>query len=206
MKLNDKVNFIGEFSIQQLDKNGNLIDEYKEKNLIMDLARNNMAQLVGGVSIGSTGDPINSIVIGTLGHSGGDILSPIPVGSSGFDSTRTALFSEEDPAAINYKIDFDASGGLDVTVNPTGVRRLGTVDQVTSGETTNTVRRVVSDTTVTYTITIPAENANSGGANPVVAYTEAALYAGDDIFSMKTFTGRVKEDTVQFVITWSIIF
>ena len=206
MKLNDKINFIGEFSIQQLDKNGNVIDEYKEKNLIMDLARNNMAELVGGVSTGSVGDPINRIVIGTRGHSGSDILSPIPVGSSGFDSTRTKLFSEEDPAAINYKIDFDASGGLDVTVHPTGVRRLGTVNQATTGETTNTVRRVVSDTTVTYTITIPAENANSRGANPVVVYTEAALYAGDDIFSMKTFTGRVKENTVQFVINWSIIF
>ena len=39
-----------------------------------------------------------------------------------------------------------------------------------------------------------------------MSYTEAALYAGDNIFSMKTFPARVKEDTVKLEITWSIVF
>ena len=208
MILNDQVNFVGVFSIKAFNADGT-VDEYTEKNLIMDEARRNMAQLVGGVtSAGDTrGMHINQFVLGTKGHNGTDILNYIKVGDAGFTSARTSLFSEDIADAKNYRIGFDTTGGLDVTdANATGRMYAGGAAGIIDS-TKNTVRRVVSDRTVTYTITVPATNANSGDAdNPVVAYTEAALYAGDEIFSMKTFPARVKEDTVKFEITWSIIF
>jgi predicted secreted protein len=208
MILNDQVNFVGVFSIKAFNADGT-VDEYTEKNLIMDEARRNMAQLVGGVTTAGVvqGMHINQFVLGTKGHTGTNILDYIKVGDAGFTSARTSLFSEAIAGAKNYRISFTPTGGVDVTdANATGRMYSGAVAGAIDG-TKNTVRRVVSDRTVTYTITVPATNANSGdAANPVVAYTEAALYAGDEIFSMKTFPARVKEDTVKFEITWSIIF
>lgn len=209
MKLNDKVDFYGVFSIKSFDKDGNVIDDYEEKNLIMDEARRNMAQLIGGVTAaGDTdGRHIDSFVLGTKGHNGTNILDYIAVGDAGFTSARTSLFSEVGATDINYKIGFNSVGGLNVTdSNATGRHYKGTSAQDTDA-VKNIVKRVVNDRTVTYTITVPATNANSGDiANPVVAYTEAALYAGSEMFSMKTFPARVKEDTVKFEINWSIIF
>ena len=218
MLLKDKIDFYGEFTIKQLDKDGNVLNVYEEKNLIMDVARSNMAELIGGVTASAL--PINQFVIGNMGHVSTDILdyqqvgetdTTKPSGDQDFDSTRTDLFSEAITAGVNYRIPFDVSGGTDVTVqdaNASGTRYIKNVAETTdmpevSG---NIVQRVVSDRTVTYTITIPVANANSGNVDPVVAYTEAGLYAGTDLFSMKTFPARVKEDTTQFEITWSIIF
>lgn len=211
MKLQDDVKIQGIFSIYSIDKNGNIIDKYEEKNLIMDRARQNMAQLIGNVTTGaSLGQPINKFVIGTLGHVGTDILNYKRVGENGFTSTRTRLFSEENSSALNYLIEFSVAGNTDITVQAEGKRRNGLTVVATENDVKNTIRRIVGGDqgrTVTYEITIPAENANSGNPeNPVVVYTEAALYAGDDIFSMKTFPARVKENTVELKIIWSIIF
>jgi len=212
MLLKDKIDFYGVFSVKAYDAAGNIVDEYTEKNLIMDEARKNMAQLIGGVTTAGDiqGSKIDKFVIGTLGHVGTDILDYKKVGENGFDSTRTALFSEATTGAKNYRIPFDVSGGLDVTVNATGTMYSGGSSSFTDPTNAISVQRVVGGDfgrTVTYTVTIPATCANSGDvSNPVVAYTEAALYAGGEIFSMKTFPARVKEDTVKFEITWSIIF
>jgi len=218
MLLNDKIDFYGVFSFKSLDKDGQVLDEYSEKNLIMDSARTNMAQLIGGVTSGSTstaGYEINQFVLGTRGHVGTNILdyqkvgetdTSKPAGDQSFDSSRTDLFSEAISGAVNYRIPFVGTGDSDITVSGTGTRYNANT-AVGAAEGGNTIRRVVSNRTVTYTITIPAQNANSGDTvDPVVAYTEAALYAGSEIFSMKTFPARVKEDTVKFEITWSIIF
>lgn len=211
MLLHDDLKIQGIFSIYSIDKNGNIIDKYEEKNLIMDRARQNMAQLIGNVTTGaSLGQPINKFVIGTLGHVGTDILNYKRVGENEFTSARTKLFSEENSSALNYLIEFSVAGDSDVTVQVDGKRRNGLTVVATESAVKNTVRRIVGGDqgrTVTYEITIPAENANSGNPeNPVVAYTEAALYAGDDIFSMKTFPARVKENTVELKVVWSIIF
>ena len=205
MLLNDKIDFYGVFSSKSLDKNNNVIDEYTEKNLIMDTARNNMAQIIGGASVG---EPINKFVIGTLGHVGTNILDPKQVGTNGFDSTRTYLFSEEaGSGAKNYSIGFTVSGTLDETLeNVEGTMFEGTTQVAQPAEQINTVRRVISDRTITYTVTIPAAAANDNTNGAAIAYTEAALYSGDEMFSMKTFPARVKEDTVKFEITWAIIF
>lgn len=207
MQLNDKVQFIGEFSIKSIYADGTF-DEYVEKNLIMDTARSNMAQLIGGVT--SVGLPINKIVLGTQGHIGTDILAFKPVGTNGFDSTRTNIFAEVlITGGLNYSIPFDPTGPALGNTLQTATGTLYNIDvsQIVDAAP-NTIARVVTDRTVTYTVTIPASNGNAIAAPPndIIAYTEAALYAGTDIFSMKTFPARVKEPTVELVITWSIIF
>lgn len=218
MSFKDDIRIKGIFSIKALNSKDEVIDEYTEKNLIMDTARNNMAQLVGGVTTGAGDLPglaINKFVIGTRGHVGTDILDAQEVGEedtskpSGeriFDPTRTQLFSEAISGEINYHVDFDVTGGIDVTdSSASGQRYLDTTPDG-SAETNNVVRREVSGRTTTYTITIISANGNDSTPTDPIAYTEAALYAGGEIFSMKTFPARVKEDTVKFEITWSIIF
>lgn len=209
MQLNDNYSCIGNFSIKSIYADGTF-DEYVEKNLIMDLARNNMAELIGGVT--ASGVPINKLVLGTKGHIGTNILDFKPVGTNSFDSTRTNIFSEvSGTGGLNYSIPFTVTGaGLDVTdAAARGVLyNIATAQAPAETGAFNTVRRVVSGRTVTYTITIPAVNGNAVAAPPndIIAYTEAALYAGTEIFSMKTFPARVKESTVQIVVTWSLIF
>lgn len=218
MHLNDKIDFYGVFNFKSLDADGNILDEYHEKNLIMDTARSNMAQLIAGVTSGgsaNSGSAINSFVLGTRGHMGNNILEfqqvgetdpAKPNGNNLFDSSRQGLFSETLTGEVYYKINFDPLGPLDKTVTASGVR-YETSQTQSLPETGNSIRRVVADRVITYTVVIPVENANSGNpASPAIAYTEAALYAGPEIFSMKTFPARVKENTVKFEITWSIIF
>ena len=59
-----------------------------------------------------------------------------------------------------------------------------------------------------YVAFIPQNRGNNAhdGSTDVIAYTEAALYAGDKIFSMRTFPARTKEGNLEFKITWSITF
>jgi len=212
MNLKDNLNLKGEFLIRTFYKNGD-IDIYEDKNLIMDKARSNMAELIGGMDIGQ---PITKFSLGNKGHVGADILNYKKVGANNeFISTRTELFSE-DTAYLNanndtngnhvdsftYEIGFDVSGSnIDITdTNAIGKIKGGVLTQICE------VRRVIADRTCTYTITIPDFAGNPEVVGDVMPYTEAALYAGNDIFSMKTFPSRVKEDTVKFEIVWSIIF
>lgn len=211
--IKDKYKFNGFFKIKMIHADGT-VDIYEDKNLIMDNARKNMAETISGVTAELS--TINKLVIGSLGHINDNILDPVEVGenripgddTSEFNNERTKLYSEESGSgAYNYRITFDVNGTADETDSTAvGIMYTGDFEGTTDG-TPNTVRRELDGTTVTYTITIPVENANSGDVlNPAIAYTEAALYAGDDIFSMKTFNGRVKESTVSMEITWSIIF
>ena len=216
MNLVDNLDFRGEFSIKSFKKDGS-IEEYNDKNLIMDLARVNMAELVGGL-IGvdelSGGMHITQFVLGNKGHVGENILDYKLVGSDGFLSTRDSLFSEvlidDTPGAPNfsYSIDFDIKS---LNTEYTDSASIGKISQKGKSGTVSvdtqvcSVKRTIVDRTCTFEVTIPdyAGNPVTGDA---VAYTEAALYAGNSIFSMKTFPARVKEDTVKFIITWSIIF
>jgi len=206
MILKDKVDFQGHFSVKVFKKDGS-VEVYEEKNLIMDRARSNMAELVGGYSEGVA---INKFVLGNKGHNGKDILDYKKVGANDeFVSTRTKLFAQDpdydsanDKDSFVYEIDFNVESD---TASVTDSAAVGKVAGSSDTQTCE-VKRVVADRTCTYTITIPDNAGNKDGEGAVVAYTEAALYAGDDIFSMKTFPARVKEDTVKFEITWSIIF
>jgi hypothetical protein len=205
MNLTDNVSLKGYFSIKCIHKDGT-IDEYTEKNLIMDTARNDMTDLIGGRTIGS---PINKLVLGNKGHIGTDILNYKKVGEEGFVTNKTSLFSEEGKGTdYNDKEDFV----YEITFNPNGsdttVVDDAAVGSVLGSDETDicNVQRTITDNVCSYKITIPDYAGNKPGDGAVVAYTEAALYAGDRIFSMKTFSARVKEDTVKIEITWNIVF
>jgi len=208
MILKDKIDFQGHFSVKAFKKDGS-VELYEDKNLIMDKARSNMAELVGGYTEGVA---INQFILGNKGHNGDDILNYKKVGENGeFVSSRDKMFSQDpdydddDNKNFSYEISFDVKSNDATTTDSEAVGKIHGSDDTQTCE----VRRVVTDRTCTYTITIPdvAGNQVDGDGNAtVMAYTEASLYAGVDIFSMKTFPARVKEDTVKFEITWSIIF
>lgn len=183
----DKIEkFKGHVTIETLDVDGNVVDRYMDPNLIMVSARVDMAEVIGGVAAGS---PINKLVLGTEGHNV-DILVP-KTETEGFVNTRTELFSEETPG-YTYPISFTNNAAADAD---------GTVDS--EPDSGSTVHRLQTGSQTTWTFTIPLVAANNGAA---VIYTEAALYAGTKIFSMKTFAGKIKDNTVTLRVIWKIIF
>jgi len=226
MKLTDKAVFKGEFSITAYKKDGT-IETYSDNNLIMDKARSNMAKLIGGQI--DEGLPINQFVLGNKGHinanaKGSNILEYKLVGSNGFIAAKDKLFSEDvnndiegvdSIANFSYSIPFNTENRELEYIDTNALGRINTRGKSISPSSVThvcEVKRTIVDRTCTFVITIPdyAGNLDSGssgvGGSGVMAYTEAALYSGNDIFSMKTFPARVKEETVKFIITWSIIF
>lgn len=175
----------GHFKILALDKYNNIIDEYIQDNLIMDTARVIMADLLTTAS----SDGINKLVLGTEGTKTGDILSPKDA-SDGFVSSRTELFSEES-AGTFYELAF----------TPGTVPGLAT--GVTDSSLGNTVNISTSGTNAIYTFEVGVDAANFGGST---VYTEAALYSGTRIFSMKTFGAKLKDSSVKLRIIWTITF
>jgi hypothetical protein len=204
--LSDTIKFIGDFSISEYNAEGELLSSYSDKNLIMDAARKNMAELIAGLANGKV---INRFMLGTRGHVGTDLLVPKVVGGAytegNFDSARLKLYSELAPAGTPYWY-------VDFTPNPLGgnATTSNVFNSVNGSETLTDVNVAinVSGKETTYTVTVPVTSANNP-AGPV-AYTEAGLVSvsgGDvDLFSMKCFPARVKEDTVKLIIVWKIIF
>ena len=198
----------GIFNIKTFDINDNLIDEYTENNLIVATARESMAAAIGGKTGTGTG-PINKFVMGTKGHVN-NILIPLNVGETQpglgvFDTTRTKLFSEQASNEYYYAVSFNPASATNEKIDGglNGVLKRGNTTVVTNTGT-NLVKRSNSGNIVTFTITIDEGSSNiTSGA---LAFTEAALYSGNNLFAMKTFPARVKENSVKFVITWSIIF
>ena len=177
----------GYFKIETIDKNGNVIDSFEKKNLIMDNARRTFAKYVAGISGTNI---INKLVLGTEGHIAGDILAPKSE-INGFISSREMLFSEETGVqGQNFEV---------LTFNPSGVNG----DTVVCNDGFSTVKTTVFDTQVTYEIEIHNTACNGDGT---VIFTECAFYTGNDIFSMRTFKGKIKDDSVSLRITWKILF
>ena len=194
----DKIQLKGHFVLKMLNKDNKVIDKIEDKNLIMDLSREQMARLLGGVN---NSNIIDKLVLGTKGHKGDDILTPKQVGEDGFTSDRTQLFSEE-TGDFHYIVPFDVrSDELITTVNVTNA--YPSTDNTKQENVT--VERNVDNRFVKYTFNVPAESANKGDGT-AVAYTEAALYAGTSIFSMKCFSAKVKDETEAMEIEWTIIF
>lgn len=185
--MNDTYKLKGHLTIESYDKFGNLLEKYENHNLIMDAARIAMAQMTAGLSNSSE---INKFVLGTAGHIGGDYLNP-KTEAEGFVGTRTQLFSEE-TLGYTYPIAFDTPG------TPTGVCPI-----VSEPDTGSSITIAYTDKSVEYTINITEVAANNSG---VTVFTEAALYSGSNIFSMKCFPGKIKDNTVSLKIVWKILF
>ena len=184
----DSINFAGHFTVQTINsKTQEVIDEYIDNNMIMQSARQIMAERLLNVTSRPT---IDKIVIGTQGHKTGDILTPKDA-SDGFVSTRTELFSEE-LAEYFYPIEFTIPGTSS-----------GSCTDIIEPSIGSTVSVFQTDSDVTYTVSIAANAANDGTST---VYTEAALYAGTNIFSMKTFRAKIKDDSTIIRIIWKISF
>ncbi len=175
----------GHFIVQCLDESGTILDEYENHNLIMDKARTAMSNLICDLS---SAQPLNKFVLGIEGHIPGDYLTP-KTSVQGFISSRTNLFSEKS-ATFSYPIVFTNPGTSS-----------GSCVVVSEPDLGSAVELLYVGTDVKYTIDIPVTAANGTGT---VVYTEAALYAGTNIFSMKCFPGKIKDNTVSLRIIWTI--
>lgn len=176
----------GHIIIECFDKSGSIIDRFEKNNLIMDNARTAMTKLTANIT---GAEPINKFVIGTEGHITGNYLTP-KTDLEGFISSRTELFSEES-TTYNYPIVFTNPG----TVS-------GNCTIVSEPNSGSTVSLLTTSNSIQYTVEINDTAANNTG---IVVFTEAALYAGGNIFSMKCFPGKIKDNTVSLRIIWKIL-
>lgn len=180
----------GHIIIECLNKQGEVLDRFENHNLIMDKARTSIANLACALS---TADPINKFVLGTEGHTTGDILIP-KTELEGFVSSRTELFSEEN-SSYSYPIVFSNPG--------TSTGACVVISEPDSGTATTSINLEYINNDVRYTFEVPELAANDSG---IVVFTEAALYAGTNIFSMKCFPGKIKDTTVSLRVIWTIKF
>ncbi len=176
----------GHIIIECLNESG-IIDKYENHNLIMDTARIALPSLACGLS---SGTELNKFVLGTDGHITGDYLTP-KTDTQGFISSRTQLFSEESSDFV-YPIVFTNPG------TPKGSCTI-----VSEPDTGSTVNLEYATNSIQYTFEIPVAAANGTG---ISVFTEAALYAGTNIFSMKCFPGKIKDNTVSLRVIWRLIF
>ena len=120
-----------------------------------------------------------------------------------FNEERYEMFCEEFDEST-FDIKFYPVSTADSSQKVSGIAFLNS----TEVETQNTFVEIFADmNSVTYTFTIEegiGHNAIAGGV--FVPYTEAGLYAGDVLFSLKTFAAKVKDESTKFVITWKIYF
>lgn len=191
----------GRFRIEVIDKEGNVIDYHEDNNMIMNAARNTMANSVSGLK--QSNNFINKFVMGTAGHVGNSILTPKRE-VHGFMPTRNDLF-------CGYLSDAVTDGkkeGVDycvLTFDPMSL------DNVIDGTNNHSKIKVevtgtqYDEPVITYTIEIAQDAFNGEGEGMV--FTECGLFtANNDIFAMKVFAGKVKEKTVGFRIIWNILF
>lgn len=179
----------GYFKIETF-KNDKIVDTFEGHNMIMNLARNNMAELVAGLA---EGEPINKFVIGTLGSKTTDVLVPKD-STDGFTPTVTSLFSEN-TTNYSYAIQFQ----------PTGINAVQV--PVYETDTGSTVKITVTGTATTFEIVVSENAANNLGTGAAaVGYTEAALYCGSQIFAMRCFPVKAKDVDTRLKITWTIQF
>lgn len=84
------------------------------------------------------------------------------------------------------------------------------INFVTDGATGNTPSNVgtvttsISGTAVTISLELASGDGNGQTGN--MHYTEAGIYCGDDLFCMKTFPVKVKDETVTLTLEWTITF
>lgn len=198
-------NIKGHFTIESFNAEGKQIDKFADKNLVVLGSRAAVAALCSGIK---GAQPINRLSLGTRGHiSSVDKFTPKEPGGEyaedgkllTFDENRTQLFTE-DFDEYTFDIKFYPVAGSDESQKVSGLTFYGG----TEIESQNTFVEIFADmNSVTYTFTIEEGIGHGSGFE---AYTEAGLYAGDVMFTTKTFSAKVKDESTKFVITWKIYF
>ena len=195
----------GFFSIKCLDKNNNIIDFYEKKNTIMLKSKTTMANQIGGLN---TDGIIGSFTLGTEGANTGGITS------KAVDPAQTELFCQSSvpgPVGAYWMCDFTSIGSGLATINGRG--NFDSSGNNIGNDSNSVVNVTVNGDYVEYTITIDALDANGTGLE---AYSEASLCTNlnkdfaagvsGDIFAMRTFGNKIKDNSVKLVITWRIQF
>ena len=195
MNFIDRVPTRGEFRIEALDKNGNVVDFFEDHNLITLAARIEFAKHVGGMASFST---VNKFKLGNMGHQGEDVLIPKDE-TTGFNDLRTQLFAEEFGGEVH-----------EVTFIPSGSSVLKAATDVKDGSNNNSTVDIEllgveeGEPRVRYTINIAQDAFN--GDNSGIIFTEAGLFSDDTPIALRCFRGKIKEDSVAFRIIWTLFF
>jgi len=200
----------GYFKIECINVDGIIIETFGHKNMIMKESKASVARSTRGTP--PTDNYINKLVLGDKGSSDDNLLVAKP-----FDFTRKELFAQEEENGSKYYIIFDpltASGEGDNQVIKEGYVE-GNGGIISPGQKSNVRSSIINESTIQYVIDIAAPNANGGG---IKAWTEAALFTytnqntevspieTGNIFAMRTFPAKVKDDTTVFRITWEVVF
>lgn len=180
MNYSDKEkNFIrGYFQIRVLDSFGNVIQDFEEENVVVNISRHTMAKHLSGQSV----TPINKIVFGTKQN------------PSQPNADRTQIYSQESsPQDFMYSISFTP---------PTTNGSATNIVEDDQGSDSN-VEVVRTNNSVLYSITMKEPAGNNGGG---VAYTECGMFVGNDLFAMRVFPVRNKDANSVIEVNWTFIF
>jgi len=223
VKLEDKVNkpTEGYFKLECLDSEGNIIDTFEDKNMIMFNSKPSVANSTIGFF--PPVDFINKIVLGDRGHEVG--TGNLLIGRD-FGYQREKLFAEEE-LGNTYVIVFNpltrAGDGSISEIRYEAYHTGNSQKDVVLQNKAKVSAKIINVSTIEYQIEIDPSNAN--GPQGVQVWTEAALFTkrgespeywnqtapvgtpkNGKIFSMRTFPAKIKEPTTTFRITWRIIF
>ena len=127
---------------------------------------------------------------------------------TGSDSSFSGNYRFDGTTTINMTVDDVSILGNNFTYlyySPqTYTTSFNISDSNTSSTNGSTVEVSLIGTSVTFKFELGTEVGNS--ETGVNMFTEAAIYAGDDIFCMKTFPAKIKDKTTIFRIFWTIVF
>lgn len=207
----DIIEPVGIMGIQSFHDDGTITEDI-DTNLVMNNARKAMALMQANITTGATkSEPINGLRLGIQGHIDPQTPKQPGNGANEYNPSMSQLFSQAQ-GDYSYFVNFDVKGGIQEEFSEFGKAYLGQ-NQVGSNESEKcTFKRTLGtgneDRVIFFEIEIPngAQNPPQGQSMPYMPYSEAQLYSGNNIFSMKTFPVKYKDSSVKLVITWQIIF
>lgn len=159
----------------------------------------------GAVINANMGDVIHYTVDGNYyEYVGAVTIPPLAIPSTTVNATNlanAALWKNLGTVMpYTYDINFVVSG---TTVAAPGSLANSIVE--TNTGVGSTVHVLTTNNSVIFTIDVVTAAANSQSANMSI-FTEASLYSGAEIFSLKTFPAKIKDNTVALQIVWTISF
>lgn len=190
--MKDTVPMRGNFKIELWNDYG-LVDSFDDRNMVMNLGKEKMAQVLTKLASGNT--YINKIVLGGEGHVDGDLMTP-KTENEGHVPTRTELFAQEN-GSYTYTINFEPNGvnGGNATITSEDESISPSVVIISSQNTAGS-----------FSIEIQKEHANGEGASSAFNFTEAGLFIDDILVASKCFSVKSKDTSLKMTINWSIIF
>ncbi len=119
----------------------------------------------------------------------------------------TEKWTQLTSAPYTYKIDFNLPG-----VNSTVKDNCNNISDKTDPRAVDIVRVQQQDTSVVFTFYVDQSNGNKQFGKgeqfdtPTTIFNEAGLYVNNRLFAMKTFSSKIKDDSIKLKIVWTITF